>query len=138
MAEEKSSSGLIQVVIALIGVVGSLGVAWITTGAKFESELKDNQASVSKLQNEIETIKGNLTGKIEEANKQLAEMRDLLISAKKENESMLAHLNELKAQIEAANKTVETAKATNQQLTITTERLRTINPELLKRVPPKD
>ncbi len=138
MAEEKSSSGLIQVVIALIGVVGSLGVAWITTGAKFESELKDNQASVSKLQNEIETIKGNLTGKIEEANKQLAEMRDLLISAKKENESMLAHLNELKAQIEAANKTVETAKATNQQLTITTERLKAVTPDLLKRVPPKD
>jgi uncharacterized coiled-coil DUF342 family protein len=138
MAEEKSSSGLIQIAIALIGVAGSLGVAWITTGAKFESELKDNQASVSKLQSEIETIKGNLTAKIEEANKQLAEMRILLDSAKSENASMLAHLNEIKAQIETANKTVETAKATNQQLTITTERLRTINPELLKRVPPKD
>jgi uncharacterized coiled-coil DUF342 family protein len=109
MAEEKSSSGLIQIAIALIGVAGSLGVAWITTGAKFESELKDNQASVSKLQSEIETIKGNLTAKIEEANKQLAEMRILLDSAKSENASMLAHLNEIKAQIETANKTVETA-----------------------------
>jgi len=36
---EKSSSGILQVAIALIGILGSLGVAFITTGYQFKEEL---------------------------------------------------------------------------------------------------
>ena len=137
MAEEKGMSGGIQIAIAIIGLIGSLGVAWITTGNKFESELQQNQSSVKNLQTEIQSVKDQLSAKIEESNKQLAEMKDLLASARKENESLLARINELKAQIESANKTVEEAKAVNQRLTVTTDRIRAVDPNLIKKTPPQ-
>ena len=116
MAEEKGSA-LAPIVIAVIGLIGSLGGAWITTGSKFESELKDNQSSVKALQNEIESVKGQLSGKIDEANRQLVEMRQLLSSAQKENEALQARINDIKSQIDTANKTVEQAKEANRTLT---------------------
>jgi uncharacterized coiled-coil DUF342 family protein len=134
MADEKGMSGGIQIAIATIGLIGSLGVAWITTGNKFESELRENQSSVKSLQTEIQSVKDQLSAKIEESNKQLAEMKDLLASARKENESLLARINELKTQIESANKTVEEAKAVNQRLTVTTDKIRAINPDLIKKM----
>jgi peptidoglycan hydrolase CwlO-like protein len=134
MADEKGMSGGIQIAIAIIGLIGSLGVAWITTGNKFESELRENQSSVKSLQTEIQSVKDQLSAKIEESNKQLAEMKDLLASARKENESLLARINELKTQIESANKTVEEAKAVNQRLTVTTDKIRAINPDLIKKM----
>jgi len=116
MAEEKGSA-ITAVLIAVIGLVGSLGGAWITTGSKFESELKDNQASVKDLQNEIGNLKSQLSGKIDEANRQLVEMRQLLGSAQKENEALQARINDIKSQIDTANKTVEQAKEVNKTLT---------------------
>jgi len=130
MAEEKGSA-LAPIAIAVIGLIGSLGGAWITTGSKFESELKDNQASVKGLQNEIESIKSQLSGKIDEATRQLAEMRLLLASAQKENEALQARINDLKSQIDAANKTVEQAKEANKTLTESI-RLRKLDPRLTK------
>ncbi|MGE0128145.1 MAG: hypothetical protein AB7U82_08695 [Blastocatellales bacterium] len=121
MAEEKGSA-LAAIVIAIIGLIGSLGGAWITTGSKFESELKENQTSVKNLQNEVESVKDQLSGKIDEANRQLVAMRELLNSAQKENETLQASLNDLKSQIDSANKTVEQAKEVNKTLT---ESLRT-------------
>jgi chromosome segregation ATPase len=116
MAEDKGSA-LTAVLIAVIGLIGSLGGAWITTGSKFESELRDNQASVKSLQNEIGSLKGQLSGKIDEANRQLVEMRQLLGSAQKENEALQARINDLKSHIDTANKTVEQAKEVNKTLT---------------------
>ena len=108
--------------------------AWITTGNKFESELKDNQSSVKSLQTEIQGVKDQLSAKIDESNKQLIEMKDLVASARKENEGLLARINELKSQIESANKTVEEAKAVNQRLTVTTDKIRSIDPNLIKKM----
>jgi chromosome segregation ATPase len=116
MAEDKGSV-LTAILIAVIGLIGSLGGAWITTGSKFESELRDNQASVKSLQNEIGSLKSQLSGKIDEANRQLVEMRQLLGSAQKENEALQALINDLKSQIDTANKTVEQAKEVNKTLT---------------------
>ena len=116
MAEDKGSA-LAAILIAVIGLIGSLGGAWITTGSKFESELRDNQASVKSLQNEIGSLKSQLSGKIDEANRQLVEMRQLLGSAQKENEALQARINDLKSQIDTANKTVEQAKEVNKTLT---------------------
>jgi uncharacterized coiled-coil DUF342 family protein len=116
MAEDKGSA-LTAILIAVIGLIGSLGGAWITTGSKFESELKDNQASVKSLQNEIGSLKSQLSGKIDEANRQLVEMRQLLGSAQKENEALQARINDLKSHIDTANKTVEQAKEVNKTLT---------------------
>jgi len=116
MADEKGSA-LAPIIIAVIGLIGSLGGAWIATGSRFESELKENQESVKDLQNEIGNIKSQLSGKIDEANKQLVEMRQLLGSAQKENEALQARINDLKSQIDAANKTVEQAKEANKTLT---------------------
>jgi chromosome segregation ATPase len=133
MAEEKGSA-LAPIVIAIIGLIGSLGGAWITTGSKFESELRDNQASVKNLQTEIESVKNQLSGKIDEANRQLATMRELLGSAQKENETLQARLDELKSQIDAANKTVAEAKEVNQRLIVTRDSLRTINPDSIRKL----
>jgi hypothetical protein len=47
---------------------------------------------------------------------------------------LLARINELKTQIESANKTVEEAKAVNQRLTVTTDKIRAINPDLIKKM----
>jgi chromosome segregation ATPase len=136
MAEEKGLA-LTPIAIAIIGLIGSLGGAWITTGSKFESELRENQASVKNLQSEIESVKNQLSGKIDEANRQLATLRELLGSAQKENETLQASLNDLKSQIDAANKTVAEAKEVNQRLITTRDSIRTIDPGSLRTRDPK-
>ena len=47
------SSPVVQVAIALIGVAGSIAVAFITTGATFERELKANEQTVSSLKTSV-------------------------------------------------------------------------------------
>jgi peptidoglycan hydrolase CwlO-like protein len=138
MANEKNSTAMVPVLIAVIGLVGSLGGAWITTGSKFESELKDNQASVKSLQADLDEVKKQLTGKIDEANKQLAEMRTLLESAKKENVALQDRIKDLNTQIEKANKTVAEANEADRKLTVRTEAaLRAIDPNAMKKMAPR-
>jgi chromosome segregation ATPase len=138
MANEKNSTAMVPVLIAVIGLVGSLGGAWITTGSKFESELKDNQASVKSLQADLDEVKKQLTGKIDEANKQLAEMRTLLESAKKENLALQDRIKDLNTQVEKANKTVAEANEADRKLTVRTEAaLRAIDPNAMKKMSPR-
>jgi chromosome segregation ATPase len=138
MANEKDSTAMVPVLIAVIGLVGSLGGAWITTGSKFESELKDNQASVKSLQADLDEVKKQLTGKIDEANKQLAEMRTLLESAKKENVALQDRIKDLNTQVEKANKTVAEANEADRKLTVRTEAaLRAIDPNAMKKMAPR-
>jgi hypothetical protein len=50
MAEEKRPSRVVPIVVALIGLVGSLGGAWITTGAKFEKELESRGKEIAEME----------------------------------------------------------------------------------------
>ena len=62
MAEtEKVSKAFVQIVIALIGVIGSIAVAYITTGAKFSSELASHQVQISKIDERVNSMAESLT-----------------------------------------------------------------------------
>jgi septal ring factor EnvC (AmiA/AmiB activator) len=50
------SSGSVQITVALIGVAGSLAVAYLTTGATFESKLKADAASISELRDSVRAV----------------------------------------------------------------------------------
>lgn len=63
MPEAGRSSAVTSIIIALIGLVGSLGGAWIAAGAKFDralekkdSELRDLSGKVEKLQKTLDSI----------------------------------------------------------------------------------
>jgi uncharacterized protein YoxC len=51
---------IIGIVIAIIGLLGSLGGAWITTGAKFDRELEKKESEVSALSASIDKLKSEL------------------------------------------------------------------------------
>jgi chromosome segregation ATPase len=117
MEKEKGISGLVQIAIAAIGVIGSLGVAYITTGAKFESELKEIQNSVVTLRGDVNRMSGTLNPMIEtlgkkqsEVDQKITELNGLLQATTDKNAELERNLATLQAQI-------ETAKASNQALT---------------------
>jgi chromosome segregation ATPase len=141
MSEGNTSSGLVQVAIALIGVVGSLGVAWITTGTKFESELSRSQETIVSLRQQVDQLNStfkptieSLTRQQDEANKKIGELSELLKATEGKNTELQNILAEIKAQIgEAGNRTQELKNATQTaQLQIT--EFRKLDPEILKRM----
>lgn len=135
MSAEKSSSGLLQVVIALIGVAGSLGVAWLTTGAKFESELNISKETVNSLRQQIDQFKptiDSLGGKQDEADKKINELSKLLKEAAGKNDELQQNLSELKAQLAEAGPKAQELKNANQTAQQQIVEYRRINPEMLK------
>lgn len=141
MSVEKSSSGLLQVVIALIGVAGSLGVAWITTGAKFESELNKSQETISSLRLQVDQLNStlkptveSLTRRQEEANRKISELSELLKAAADKNAELQQNLAELKAQLAEAGNRAQELRNVNQTAQQQITEYRKINPEILKRM----
>jgi hypothetical protein len=51
----------VQIVVALISVVGALGVAWITTQAKFSSELESRAPEIAQLKAQLDAAEKRLT-----------------------------------------------------------------------------
>ncbi len=56
MADEQKSSPKASIVLAMIGVVGSIAVAWITTQAKFNKELNSKEAEVARLKSDTAEV----------------------------------------------------------------------------------
>jgi uncharacterized protein YoxC len=117
MEKDRGLSGFVQIAIAAIGVIGSLGVAWITTGAKFESELKENQKSVSTLRNDVSQISGTLNPMIDtlakkqsEVDQKIIELNGLLQATTDKNAELERNLAELQTKINSA-------QASKQELT---------------------
>jgi peptidoglycan hydrolase CwlO-like protein len=117
MEKERGLSGFVQIAIAAIGVIGSLGVAWITTGAKFESELKQNQESVVTLRKDVSQMSGTLNPMIDtlgrkqsEVDQKITELNGLLQATTDKNAELERNLAALQVQI-------DNAKASNQALT---------------------
>jgi hypothetical protein len=85
---EKGSSGVIQIVIALITV---LGVAYITTGAKFQSELQSAKVDINKFSKDLDEMKksaqgidAKLTSQQSAVEKRIAELQTQLLAAEEE------------------------------------------------------
>jgi len=55
------SNNKTQIVLAIITLISSIAVAWITTGAKFTSELSSEQESVGSLKAEVENLRSDLS-----------------------------------------------------------------------------
>jgi peptidoglycan hydrolase CwlO-like protein len=121
MDKERGLSGFVQIAIAAIGVIGSLGVAWITTGAKFESELKENQESVVTLRKDVNQMSGTLNPMIDtlgrkqsEVDQKMTELNGLLQATTDKNAELERNLAALQVQIDSA-------KANNQELAAANE-----------------
>ncbi|HVH68309.1 MAG TPA: hypothetical protein VM716_10610 [Gemmatimonadales bacterium] len=76
------ASGSVQITVALIGVVGSIAVAYITTGATFESKLKADAASISELRDSVRAVATQLSGQVSHAEDQIAHLIARLDSAR--------------------------------------------------------
>jgi uncharacterized protein YoxC len=140
MSAEKGSSGFLQIAIALIGVAGSLGVAWITTGAKFESELNISKETINLLRQQVDQFKptmDSLGRKQDEANKKISELTDLLKSATDKNAELQQNLSEVKAQLAEAGAKTQELKNANQAAQQQIVEYRRINPEMLKKMQPQ-
>jgi chromosome segregation ATPase len=76
-------STVVQISIALIGLLASLGWAYITTGAEFKSQLTRNQSAVTALGDSINIVTNRVAGQLTQAEKsikQLGTARDSLTS----------------------------------------------------------
>jgi septal ring factor EnvC (AmiA/AmiB activator) len=112
---EKGSSGIIQVAIALIGVLGSLGVAYITTGAKFQSELQAARVDINKFSGDLDEMKksaqdidAKLTSQQGAVEKRIAELQTQLLAAENKNKEFQDQLASLRTAIETSKQEVNT------------------------------
>jgi septal ring factor EnvC (AmiA/AmiB activator) len=112
---EKGSSGIIQVAIALIGVLGSLGVAYITTGAKFQSELQAARVDINKFSRDLDEMKksaqdidAKLTFQQGAVEKRIAELQTQLLAAENKNKEFQDQLASLRTAIETSKQEVNT------------------------------
>jgi predicted nucleic acid-binding Zn-ribbon protein len=107
---EKSSSGIIQMAIALIGILGSLGVAYITTGYQFKEELHKAQVNVNDLQKQGQDIHAAQT----DVSGQISNLKKLLSDADAKNsalqEQLVAKNGELQKRLETLTAEIEKSK----------------------------
>ena len=107
---EKGGSSLVQVVIALITVLGSLGVAYITTGYQFKKELQAAQSEVTYLKTQGQKI----DAKQSEVEQRIAELTKLLNDAEAKNTQLQDQLvtknNELEQKLAALHNEIEQSK----------------------------
>ena len=55
----------VQIVIAIIGLVGSIFVAWLTTGARFGQELKEAQQTIETLTAKVNSLGSALDASVQ-------------------------------------------------------------------------
>lgn len=53
MADETRSSSTIAILVALLGVIGSVTAAWVTTNAKFSNEFDDKKEEILLLKQDL-------------------------------------------------------------------------------------
>ena len=94
------SSGSVQITIAIIGVIGSVAVAYVTTGATFESKLKADAASISELRDSIRTVSTHLSGQVRDAQEQIAKLVARLDSAHTGVDSLVRQVSKVGAQVQ--------------------------------------
>jgi uncharacterized protein YPO0396 len=76
------SSGTVQIMVALIGVAGSLGVAYVTTGATFDAKLRADSASVGELRDSVRNVTTRLTDELHRAQGEITQINARLDGAR--------------------------------------------------------
>ena len=95
-------SGGTQVIIALIGLAGSLGGAYITTGQSFKAQLSSNQAAVSGLQDSLHKITTSLSGQLAQAQEQVNALQSALSNLTQQNTQLSQLVGDLEQRVNTA------------------------------------
>lgn len=115
-----TSTPLVQVLIALIGVIGSMGVAWITTGAKFDEQLKTNADQVSSLKEGVTQFGTEFKGLVRERTEATRQLDDSLRALRMLSAQQLALLateqEEAKAQVVSLRSSLDSIRQQNREL----------------------
>jgi hypothetical protein len=77
MTETRPSS-TIHILVAVIGLVGSLAVAWITTGTKFDRELDGKSGEVTRIQRDLESVEQRMKERQKELDQKVEAVEDRL------------------------------------------------------------
>lgn len=137
---ENGTSGRVQIAIAIIGVLGSLGVAYLTTGVKFKSDVDDASLKIASLSKEVQESKGlaqelqtALTSQRGDLDKRIAGLQQQLSDAESKNADFQAKLDSLRNDIDSSKQKVAEVNtaADNAVKRIDAARLRslTVRPE---------
>jgi uncharacterized protein HemX len=78
MADERPASGLVHIAVAVIGVAGSLGVAWLTTSARFNQELDRSGSDLTELRKSLEEAQAKLARQQREVDQKVADVEQRL------------------------------------------------------------
>jgi chromosome segregation ATPase len=90
------SSGAVQIVVAMIGVAGSLGVAYVTTGATFDAKLRADSASVSELRDSVRNVTARLTDELRRAQSEISQINARLDGARQGVETVRGQIQALR------------------------------------------
>jgi chromosome segregation ATPase len=60
MDEPRMGYGRVQIIVALISMAGALGVAWITTQARFDSELESRAPELAQMKAKLDLAEQRL------------------------------------------------------------------------------
>ena len=110
---DRGSSGIVQVVIAFITVIGSLGVAYITTGKTFESEVNQAKLRIEELQKQAAAanalaadVKDKLLTQQGQVDQRMADLKSQLDLADQKNGEFQDLLASLQKEIESSKQNV--------------------------------
>ncbi len=78
MANDAKSTPAIPIAVALIGVVGSVAVAWLTTQAKFSNELRDKETEVTRIKQDLAATEQRMQERQRELDAKVAAVDDRL------------------------------------------------------------
>ncbi|HKW42011.1 MAG TPA: hypothetical protein VJN39_12245 [Gemmatimonadales bacterium] len=94
------SSGSVQIIVAVIGVAGSIAVAYITTGATFEAKLRANAASIHQLRDSVRGVATQLGGQVRHAEEQITHLIARLDSARTGVDTLTKQVKTVGAQVQ--------------------------------------
>ena len=78
MADEAKSSPGLSILLAIITVAGSIGVAWITTQAKFSRELRESDTEIARMKQDLEATERRLAERQKELDAKIATVDEQL------------------------------------------------------------
>ena len=116
------SKPIVQIVIAIISLIGSISVAWVTTGATFEAKLHENETMVGSLNNKVESFGGEfkaLSRQRDEATQQLHLLMEQREESTKQLNDLTAKQKEAELQFANLQSSLNAVKKQNEELVAT-------------------
>ncbi len=91
---ERTTPNWIPIAVALIGLIGSVAAAWVTTQSKFNDELNSKASEIGRLKEQVDAAEKRLSQQQADMEKRIAQVDE--------------RLKKLDDQIELAQKAVST------------------------------